>query len=579
MPLSFNLQEKLRQFHANADGAPKSIWITRGPEHLLASGAEGEGPLAGKLVAVKDNIDVQGFPTTAGCPEFSYTPKRSARVVEALVAAGAAVVGKTNLDQFACGLVGTRSPYGVVPNAFDPDYISGGSSSGSAVAVALGLVDIALGTDTAGSGRIPAGFNNLVGLKPSRGLLSARGVVPACRHLDCVSIFTRDVPLAADVLAVCAGFDPADPFSRSVALDPAFLPEKFRYGIPDTEHLQFDGDGLSEESFGRALALLAGLGGTASAIDFTPFAEAAGALYEEAWLAERYAAIQPFFDSQNASIHPVVRAIIERGRHHSAADLFMAMVRLGEWRQSAQIWSRVDVLVVPTAPTHPTIAEVLAEPFATNQRLGRYTNFVNLLDLAAVSVPALIRPDGLPFGITLIGPAGSEWKLLDLAARFHEASGLAGGLDRGGPPPAKTQARLEGTTVKVAVVGAHLDGLPLNGLLRSRGARLIAKTATAPVYRLFALQGTRPPKPGLVRQGASGKAGLSIEAEVWEIPTLSYGAFVAEIPAPLGIGSIEMVDGSRIQGFLCEAAAVENALDISHFGGWRAYLKHSGHEH
>ncbi|MGA2550614.1 MAG: allophanate hydrolase [Burkholderiaceae bacterium] len=576
MPLSLPLQEKLRHFHESADHAAPSIWITRGPQYLLANASDQGGALAGKLVAVKDNIDVAGFPTTLACPPMTYQPTRSARVVERLVQAGALVVGKTNLDQFACGLVGTRSPYGAVPNAFLPEYISGGSSSGSAVAVALGLVDIALGTDTAGSGRIPAGYNNIVGLKPSRGLISARGVFPACQHLDCVSIMTREVGLAAEVLRVCAGADREDPFSRALPLLPGFVAESFQFGVPGAKQLEFFGDALSAEAFGRARALLAGLGGRENTIDFAPLAKAADALYEDAWVAERYAAIRSFFDRQPEAIDPVVRAIIERGRHHSAADLFDAMVRMGHWHQQAQaLWDGLDVLVVPTAPNHPTIAEVQSDPVETNRRLGVYTNFVNLLDLAAVAVPASMRPDGLPFGITLIGPAGSEWRLLDLAKRIHAATGLAGGLV--GEPEVSTgpMARAPGAIVRVAVVGAHLDGLPLNGLLRSRGARLVCLTSTAPVYRLYALQGTRPAKPGLVRQGASGKAGLAIEAEIWELPTAHYGAFVAEIPAPLGIGMIEMADGSRVQGFLCEAAAVENALDISHFGGWRAYLKHS----
>jgi allophanate hydrolase len=577
MPLSLDVQDRLRQFHAAADAAPASVWITRGPEHLLASGGEQSGPLAGRLMAVKDNIDVAGFPTTLACPDFTYRPTRSATVVESLVAAGALAVGKTNLDQFACGLVGTRSPYGIVPNAFHPDYICGGSSSGSALAVALGLVDFSLGTDTAGSGRIPAGFNNLVGVKPSRGVLSARGVYPACQHLDCVSIFTRDVGLAATVLRAASAHDTGDPFARAAPPDADFMPERFRFAVPAAAGLDFMDDALAAEAFGAAQKALSALGGVAGTIDFEPLARISEALYGQAWIAERYAAIRGFFDRQADSIHPVVRAIIERGRHHSAADVFEAMVRLGEVRQwLAAEWRNHDVLVVPTAPSHPTIAAVLAEPFEINRRLGLYTNFVNLLDLAAVAVPVSMRPDGLPFGITLVGPSGSEWRLLDLAQRVHEQSGLAGGVVKEEREPAAPLVRPPATTVQVAVVGAHLDGLPLNGLLRSRGARLVSKVQTAPLYRLYALQGTRPPKPGLVRAGGTAKAGLAIEAEVWEMPIVHYGAFVAEIPAPLGVGMIELADGRRVQGFLCEAAAVQNALDISHFGGWRAYLKHSG---
>jgi len=560
------LAHRLTRFDAAADSAPASIWISRDPP---LPGKPG-GPLAGRIAAVKDNIDVAGHVTTAACPAFAYRPEYSAAVVERLIDAGASIVGKTNLDQFACGLVGVRSPYGAVPNAFNADYVSGGSSSGSAVSVALGLVDFALGTDTAGSGRVPAGFNNIVGLKPSQGLISTRGVLPACRHIDCVSIFTRSVPEAVEVLLAAAGHDPADPFSRRLVLDAAAMPERFRFGIPDAAHLRFYGDEASEQAFRDAVGRLGELGGIMSTVDYAPMASAASALYEDAWVAERYAAIRNFFDTSPQDCHPVVRAILEPGKNYSAADLFQAQVQMGAHRQhAAALWQDIDVLVVPTAPTIYTITEVNADPIGKNRNLGWYTNFVNLLDLAAIAVPSSIRADGLPFGITLIGPAGSELRLADLAQRYHYATGLSLGVSKEPVPVPRPLPRVPGSTVRIAVVGAHLRGLPLNGQLRERGARLLACTRTQACYRFFALAGTVPPKPGLLRVTEGGHA---IEAEVWEMPIEHYGSFVTLIAAPLGIGSIVLEDGSSVQGFLCEAAALDGARDISAFGGWRAYL-------
>jgi allophanate hydrolase len=572
MNFDTSTSERLAGFeHAKA---PESIWISRGPivsADPVASVAVGSRPLANKLFAVKDNIDVMGYMTTAACPGFERMPSKHATVVRRLLDAGASVVGKTNLDQFACGLVGTRSPYGAVPNAFNPSYISGGSSSGSAVAVALGLVDFALGTDTAGSGRVPAGLNNIVGLKPSRGLLSTTGVLPACAHIDCPSIFTRTVADAVEVMMAAAGHDAQDPFSRDIALDPRAMPEQFRVGVPDASHLQFFGDAYAEEAFGQACERLATLGGKTASIDYAPLAEAAVALYEDAWVAERYAAIRSFFDEHADQIHPVVRSIIGSGRNYSAADLFDAMARMAACRQRASaLWSQIDVLVVPTAPTIYTIAELDANPIELNRRLGYYTNAVNLLDLAAISVPSSMRPDGLPFGITLIGPAGSELRLADLAARYHAATGLTLGVSNEPVPAAHIRARPAGSTVRVAVVGAHLSGLPMNSQLCERGAWLVRRTRTAPCYRLYALANTTPPKPGMVRAAAA--EGASIELEVWEMPMSEYGSFVALIPAPLGIGSIELEDGSRVQGFLCEADGLRGAAEITAHGGWRAYL-------
>ena len=533
-------------------------------------GTVSSGALQGLRGAVKDNIDVAGLPTTAACPAFAYTPTEHAAVVQRLLDAGAQVVGKTNLDQFACGLNGTRSPYGAVPNAFDPAYVSGGSSSGSAYVVATGQVDFALGTDTAGSGRVPAGLNNIVGLKPSKGLISTRGVVPAAQSVDCVSIFARTVGLAAQVLAVAGGFDAQDPFSRSLQLATRPFPAAFRFGVPAP--LTFCGDELARSEFEHAVAQLTALGGTPVTIDFSPLAEAAALLYESALVAERYAAIRPFFDAHDAEVMEPVRSIIASGRAYSAADLFDAQTRLRALGQrAAALWAGVDLLLVPTAPTHYRIADMLADPVALNRNLGAYTNFVNLLDYAALSVPSSLRADGLPFGITLIGPCGSDWQLAELGQRYHHATGLAQGAT-GEPLPASVPipGLRAAPMVRVAVVGAHLSGMPLNSQLTERRATLMATAETAPNYRFYALPGTTPPKPGLLRvaDGTGGRIAL----EIWEMPAEHYGSFVALIPAPLGIGSLTLADGSTVQGFLCEALATEGAQDITHLGGWRAYL-------
>ena len=549
---------------AEADNA----WITRTPPIH-----QGEtGPLAGLSFAVKDNIDVAGFPTTAACPSFDRAPTESAKVVQNLLTAGAQLRGKTNLDQFACGLNGTRSPYGAVPNAFDARYVSGGSSAGSAYVVATGQVDFALGTDTAGSGRVPAGLNNIVGLKPSKGLISTRGVLPAAQSVDCVSIFARTVPMACRVLAVAMGHDPQDPYSRELALaDQAFAPA-FRFGVP----LQrvFCGDALAEAAFDEAVTRLTVMGGVAVPVDMTPLLQAAALLYDSALVAERYAAIRGFFDAHETEVIEPVRSIIAAGRTHSAADVFDAQTRLQALGQQARaIWPHIDTLVVPTAPTHVTIAAMLADPVALNRHLGTYTNFVNLLDYAALSVPSSLRPDGLPFGITFIGPCGSDWQLAELGQRYHQLTGLAQGAT-GEPLPAPQPVAglhpASASRVQVAVVGAHLSGMPLNSQLTQRHAQLVRTTRTAPDYRLYALPDSTPPKPGLLRV-ATG-SGHAIALEIWDMPMAHYGSFVALIPPPLGIGTLRLEDGTTVQGFLCEPEALIHAQDISHLGGWRAYM-------
>lgn len=552
---------------APAVGEPSAAWISRAAQPVRGSDS---GPLAGLRFAAKDNIDVAGLPTTAGCPAFAYEPHADAVVVRRLLDAGAQLVGKTNLDQFACGLNGTRSPYGAVPNAFNPAYVSGGSSSGSAYVVAAGEVDFALGTDTAGSGRVPAGLNNIVGIKPSKGLISARGVVPAAQSVDCVSIFARTVGLASRVLAAAMAYDRSDPYSRRLQLVARPFPSALRFGVPST--LQFFGDTLAEAAFRDAVARLRELGGTPVAIDYQPLAAAAALLYESPLVAERYAAVRGFFDSHEAQVMEPVRGILASGWNYNAADLFEAQTRLRSYAQiAAGLWDGIDVLLVPTAPTHYTIAQMLADPVGLNRNLGTYTNFVNLLDYAAISVPSSIRSDGLPFGITLVAPCGSDWQLADLGQRYHHATGLAqGATGQALPAPQAIAGLREAATVKVAVVGAHLSGMPLNGQLTERGATLVGQAETAPDYRFYALPGTTPPKPGLVR--VEPGAGARIALEVWEMPVEHYGSFVALIPAPLGIGTLQLADGSSVQGFLCEALAAAGARDISHFGGWRAYI-------
>lgn len=548
------------------DLAPQA-WISRLESPIVG---RGDGPLSGLRFAVKDNFDVQGQQTSAACPGFGYQANVHATSVQRLLQSGASLVGKTNLDQFACGLSGTRSPWGAVPNAFNPQYVCGGSSSGSAYVVATGQVDFALGTDTAGSGRVPAGLNNLVGLKPSKGLVSTVGVLPAARSIDCVSIFANDVGLAARVLFELAGYDPADPYARPLKLKAQPFPPEFRFGVPQS--LEFFGDELSRLAFDGSIRKLEALGGLAVRFDYAVLAETASLLYESAMVSERYAAIRPFFDEHEAQVIEPVRSIIAAGKNYRAADLFEAQLKLAVLaKRAAQLWSHFDVLLVPTAPTHYRIADMLADPITLNRRLGTYTNFVNLLDYAALAIPCSIRADGLPFGITLIAPSGSDWQLAELGQRFHLASGLTQGAT-GRPLP--TSQPIPGLrpsdTVRVAVVGAHLSGMPLNGQLIERGASLVAKTTTAPHYRLFALPNSTPPKPGLMR--IKDGEGHRIAVEIWEMPTDQYGSFVALIPYPLGIGVLTLDDQTTLQGFVCEAQALQGARDISAYGGWRAYL-------
>jgi allophanate hydrolase len=526
-----------------------------------------EMPLLGVPFAVKDNIDVAGFPTTAACPAFSYVPTVSAEVVQRLEAAGAIVVGKTNLDQFATGLVGTRSPYGAVRNPFNPDYISGGSSSGSAAATALGQVAFALGTDTAGSGRVPAGFCNLVGLKPTPGLLSNVGVVPACRSLDCVSIFAHTVADGWRVMGLASGGGSI----RAHGLKPRGLV----IGVPDG--LADELDPFAWAAFNEALTLLRGLDGVrVVAVDLAPFHEVTRLLYDGPWVAERRAALGRFFDQNRADMDPVVASIIARADGQSAVDAFNGDYRLNELKPVClDVFQHVDMMLVPTTPNIYTRQEILESPVERNARLGRYTNFVNLLGLSALAMPGPFRVDGLPAGVTLIGAAGADHLLAETGRHWESVLHMRLG-DTLQPPP-RCEAPLPPLpftepTTELAVVGAHLSGLPLNWQLLERGARLVETTRTAPFYRLHALPGTVPPKPGLERVADAGSA---IEVEVWEIPLRLLGSFVAEIPPPLGIGSLILEGGRLVKGFICEGIAFEGAIDISVSGGWRMYLRGS----
>ena len=544
------------------------VWISladRATATARARDIDAKLPLAGVPFAVKDNIDVAGMPTTAGCPAYAYVPTRTATVVQRLLDAGAVLVGKTNLDQFATGLVGVRSPYGACSSVFDDRYISGGSSSGSAVAVAKGLVAFALGTDTAGSGRVPAAFNNLVGLKPTRGLLSTSGVVPACRSLDCVSIFAADTAMAERVWRVAQGFDASDPFSRTAAPGEGAAPwlgGSFRFGVPRDEQLAFFGDEESPALYRAAIERLESIGGTRVSVDFVPFRDAAALLYSGPWVAERHAAIGEFVDLNPEAVHPVVGKIVRGAASKTAADAYRGTYQLEALKRAAATqWASIDVMLLPTAGTIYTKEAVEADPIQLNTNLGYYTNFVNLMDLAAVALPAGFRADGLPFGVSLIGPAFSDAALLALASQCS-----SGSLDA---LPDPLSASPPGC-INVAVVGAHLTGQPLNRQLTEGGARLVQSCRTSPEYRFYALANTTPPKPGLVRE--PGFEGPGIALEIWAVPEHQFGSFVAGVPPPLGIGSVQLDTGDWVKGFICEPAGIAGATDITESGGWKNYL-------
>lgn len=535
-----------------------------------------QAPLWGIPFAVKDNIDAAGWTTTAACPAYAHPASADASAVARLRAAGAVLVGKTNLDQFATGLVGTRSPYGEVPNTVDPAYVSGGSSSGSASVVARGLVPFALGTDTAGSGRVPAGFNHLVGVKPTPNRGGLQGVVPACRTLDVVSTFALTLADAQEVAALIDGPDAESPVPAP-PLRPGWLPARPRLGVPKPPDL--DAALGYPAAWEAACARAQALGAELVPLDFGPLFEVASLLYDGPWVAERLHATQELMARQPEAIDPVVRRVIGGADGRSALDAFEGRYRLQALGiQAAALWQSVDALLVPTAPTHPTRAQVAADPVARNSALGRYTNFVNLLGWSALALPSGFTTLGLPFGITLIGPGGADAALADWgreweAARLAEPGAVLGArLRPAGPEDAGLGRHLAAApSLAISVVGAHLEGLPLHSQLVERGCRLLARTTTAPAYRLHALPGTVPPKPGLARV-AEGETGQAIAVEVYEMPLDQVGSFLALIPPPLGLGSVQLADGRWVKGFVCEGSALQGAPDISHHGGWRAYL-------
>ena len=558
------------------------IFIHLAPEADVQAAAAKLGPrspdkpLWGVPFAVKDNIDVAGMPTTSACREFVYTPATHAVAVQKLVDAGAVPIGKTNLDQFATGLVGVRTPYPVPRNTIDPAYVPGGSSSGSAVVVARGIVPFALGTDTAGSGRVPGGLNNIVGLKPSLGSVSTTGLVPACRTLDTISVFAGTVGDADLVFRIMSGFDPSDAYSRAMPVppQPAGVPPGLRIGVPDPAGRRFGGDALSEAAFEATLADLdAVTGSLAKPVDLAPMFDVASLLYAGPWVAERYQAIRAFIEASPDALHPVTGKIIGAATGMSAADAFAGLYKLADLRRVAEaVWSDIDVLVVPTFPRPRTLADLAADPVGPNSELGTYTNFVNLLDLCALAVPGCWRADGFPSGVTLIAPRARDGLLAALGSRLHAAAGLTiGATATPVPSPPTGVAQAAPGEIELAVVGAHLSGMALNGELTALGARFLRAGPTTSDYRLYALAGGPPARPGLFRVARG--AGAAIATEVWALPESAMGAFLMRVPAPLGIGTTQLADGTSPKGFIVEAEGIVGAQDISAFGGWRAYVE------
>lgn len=530
-------------------------------------------PLWGIPFAAKDNIDVAGIPTTAACPAYTYTPDSDAFVVAQLREAGALLIGKTNLDQFATGLVGVRSPYGAPRNSIDPLVVPGGSSGGSGVIVGHGIVSFSLGTDTAGSGRVPAALNNIVGLKPSLGALSAGGVVPACRTLDTVSIFALTVDDAYAAFEVAAEFDEADSYAKPIVTDAMHaVPSGLRIGVPDVQTIEFFGDAIQEQAFQRDVAVLAASGSQIVEVDFTPFYDVARMLYEGAWVAERYTVIEDLLKTDPDAVHPVTRKIICHAESLSAADAFRGIYRLQDLKRVAeQVIAELDLLCVPTIPTFYTVDDLEADPVTPNSNFGTYTNFVNLLDMCGIAVPTAPRVDGRPGSVTLLAKSGRDALTASVARCFEmDCQRNLGATDHRVPTKAVLSNPGKSERMELAVCGAHMTDLPLNWQLTDRGGKFVRTANTSKNYRFFALAGGPPERPGLVH--TDGPDSSSIALEIWSVPMDHIGSFLSGIPSPLGLGSVELEDGSLVKGFICEASGTAGAQDISEFGDWRAYL-------
>jgi len=560
------LEELMRGvWEAIRDEPDEGIFISKTPwETVKRRIDENEGkdlPLYGIPYAAKDNIDVAGLPTTAACPDFSYNPSESATVVRLLDEAGAICFGKTNLDQFATGLVGIRTPYPAPKNPFDEAYLPGGSSSGSAVAVAKGLVAFSLGTDTAGSGRVPAAFNELIGLKPTLGHISTRGVVDACKTLDCVSVFAQNCADADAVLKIAGKHDLDEAWSRKPPTKWKRILPKFRFGVPRAEELEFFGWEEAAGLFAAAVETFEELGGEAVEIRLEPFLAAAKLLYEGPWVTERYVGIRNFLEAKPDSVFPVTRAIIEGGRHPLASDFFNARYKLAECKRLADIeMAKADFILAPTTPRNFTVKEVEAEPVKLNSALGSYTNFMNLLDYSALALPAGRYQGKLPWGVTIFADAWMDRALLELGGKYERE------LSRN--VPAVSADGFD--EIHVVVCGAHLDGMPLNWQLTDRGGRLVSGGKTLPCYRMYLVPAGvgLPERPALVRVDD----GVAIETETWALSTEAFGDFVSKIPSPLGIGKVLMEDGKSLPGFIAEPIATVSARDISEFGGWRGWV-------
>jgi allophanate hydrolase len=528
-------------------------------------------PLWGIPFVIKDNINAKGTPTTAACPDYSYVSSDDAFVVKILREAGALLIGKTNLDQFATGLVGLRSPYPIPKNAVDPAIVPGGSSSGSAVAVGHGFVSFSLGTDTAGSGRVPAALNNIVGLKPTLGLISATGLVPACRTLDTISIFALSVPDAYDVLKIATKFDSSDAYARDIKIGPlGSVPPQFKVGVPNKATIEFFGDDVQASSYYSTLESLKEEGAEIIELDFTAFFDVADMLYEGAWVAERYSVIEDMLKSNPDAIHPITRQIVEKAEDYNSADVFRGFYRLKELSRIAMtLVESVDMLCVPTIPTFYSVADLEKDPIGPNSRFGTYTNFVNFLDLCGIAVPVAKRLDGRPGGVTLLAEKGRDGQIAAVASKLHSKSGATLGATDWTVPALENELPTANThETALAAVGAHMSGLPLNHELTKLGARFLYAAKTAPLYSLFSLAGGPPFRPGLIR----GETGSSIEIEVWALPTKRVGEFIQGIPHPLGIGTLKLENGENVKGFICEPCATTTAEDVTKFGGWRAFL-------